>query len=114
MVPDNIGSRKYGAVIESPAVTESAAAWADVLLVTGTTLVNGSLPAFLGTKPVIFYKTTIAGAAYLMGWERFCACNFRERPGLICRRMRRFGTHGNLKRHEVPCMANQHIYQRRN
>lgn len=75
MDPDNIGSLKYGAVIESPVVTESAVAWADLLLVTGTTVVNGTLPAFLGAKPVVFYGTTIAGAAYLMGWERFCACS---------------------------------------
>lgn len=26
-------------------------------------------------KPVIFYGTTIAGAAYLMGWDRFCAAS---------------------------------------
>ncbi|WP_319407884.1 Rossmann-like domain-containing protein [uncultured Desulfosarcina sp.] len=73
MDPDNIGSRKYGPVIESPDNTPTAIAWADLLLVTGTTIVNGSLPAFLGSKPVIFYGTTIAGAAHLMGWERFCA-----------------------------------------
>ena len=48
-------------------------AWCDLLLVTGTTLVNGTLPIFLGAKPIVFYGTTIAGAAYLMGWERFCA-----------------------------------------
>ncbi|MDX9851671.1 MAG: DUF364 domain-containing protein [Anaerolineaceae bacterium] len=74
MDPDNIGYSKYGVVIESPEVAKDAVAWADMLLVTGTTVVNGTLPAFVGVKPVIFYGTTIAGAAYLMGWERFCAC----------------------------------------
>jgi hypothetical protein len=69
---DNIGARKFGVVIESPEATDDAIAWADLLLVTGTTLVNGSLPQFLGRKPVVFYGTTIAGAAGLMGWERFC------------------------------------------
>lgn len=69
---DNIGSRKCGALIESPEAAETALAWADLLLVTGTTLVNGTLPAFVGSKPVLFYGTTIAGAAHLMGWERFC------------------------------------------
>lgn len=73
MDPENIGNKKYGAVIESPDHTPAALAWADLLLVTGTTIVNGTLPAFVGDKPVIFYGTTIAGAAYLMGWERFCA-----------------------------------------
>ncbi len=75
MDQDNIGSRKYGAVIESAEVTEAVVAWADLLLVTGTTLVNGTLPAFVDAKPVIFYGTTIAGAAHLMGWDRFCACS---------------------------------------
>lgn len=73
MDPDNIDCNKYGTIIESPKYTASAITWADVLLVTGTTIVNGTLPAFLGNKPVIFYGTTIAGAALLMGWERFCA-----------------------------------------
>ena len=74
MDQENIGQMKFGVVIESPAETQSAVQWADVLLVTGTTVVNGTLPEFLGIKPVLFYGTTIAGAAFLMGWERFCAC----------------------------------------
>jgi hypothetical protein len=69
---DNIGKRKFGAMVESPMAAQAAMAWADLLLVTGTTLVNGTLTDFLGSKPVLFYGTTIAGAAYLMGWERFC------------------------------------------
>jgi hypothetical protein len=73
MDPDNIGSKKHGAEIESPDNTSAAIDWADLLVVTGTTIVNGTLPVFLGNKPVIFYGTTIAGAAYLMGWERLCA-----------------------------------------
>lgn len=75
MDPENIGRRKYGTVIESPEAKKDAAAWADLLLVTGTTVVNGTLPDFLTDKPVIFYGTTVAGAAHLMGWERFCACS---------------------------------------
>ncbi len=73
MDEDSIGSRKFGVVIESPDNTAAAVDWADLLLVTGTTISNGTLSAFVGEKPVIFYGTTIAGAAYLMGWERFCA-----------------------------------------
>ena len=72
MDTDNIGEDKFGVVVESPAAAPAAAEWADLMLVTGTTLVNGTLPDFLGEKPVIFYGTTIAGAAYLMGWARFC------------------------------------------
>jgi hypothetical protein len=71
---DNIGSRPFGITIEGPEATAAVIQWADVLLVTGSTLVNGTIGSFLMNKPVIFYGTTIAGAASLMGWERFCAC----------------------------------------
>jgi len=75
MDPDNIGSKKFNVTIEDPENTEDAISWADLLLVTGTTLVNSTIEPFLGNKPVIFYGTTIAGAAHLMGWEQFCACS---------------------------------------
>jgi uncharacterized protein (DUF4213/DUF364 family) len=70
---DNIGTRKFGVEIEGPVQTASAVNWADMLTVTGTTLVNDTIGNFLNDKPIIFYGTTIAGAAHLMGWERFCA-----------------------------------------
>jgi hypothetical protein len=71
--PVNIGTDKFGVTVEGPGKTDEAVQWADVLLVTGTTLVNDTIGPFLTGKPVIFYGTTIAGAACLMGWERFCA-----------------------------------------
>jgi hypothetical protein len=72
MDPDNIGTPKFGVTIESAEDTEEAVEWADLLLVTGTVLANGTITPLLGKKPIIFYGTTVAGAAYLMGWERFC------------------------------------------
>jgi hypothetical protein len=71
--PDNIGQKKFGIAVEGPEATDDAVAWADLLLVTGTTLTNDTIGRFLTGKPVIFYGTTIAGAAHLMGWDRFCA-----------------------------------------
>ncbi|MBW1997678.1 MAG: hypothetical protein JRJ29_06905 [Deltaproteobacteria bacterium] len=71
--PDNIGTVKFGVLVEGPDSTADAVAWADLLLVTGTTLVNGTIQDFLHIKPLLFYGTTIAGAAYLMDWDRFCA-----------------------------------------
>jgi hypothetical protein len=71
--PDNIDTQKFGVMIEGPEKTQDAVAWADLLLVTGTTLVNNTVADFLNGKPLIFYGTTIAGAAHLMNWERFCA-----------------------------------------
>lgn len=73
--PDNIGQKKFGILVEGPEATDEAVEWADLLLVTGTTLTNDTIGRFLSGKPVIFYGTTIAGAAYLMGWERFCAAS---------------------------------------
>lgn len=73
--PDNIGQMRHGAFIEGGDATDDVLHWADLLLVTGTTLANGSIDMFLGRLPVVFYGTTIAGAASIMGWERFCPCS---------------------------------------
>jgi hypothetical protein len=72
--PDNIGTQKFGVLVEGPEAREEVMDWADLLLVTGSTVANGTIEQFVGKKPVIFYGTTVAGAAALMGWERFCAC----------------------------------------
>ncbi len=71
---DNIGATRFNTLIEGLEATDEVIRWADLLLVTGTTIVNGTIEQFLGEKPVLFYGTTIAGPAHLMGWERFCAC----------------------------------------
>ncbi len=73
MDKQNIGTEKFGISIEGPEKTDEAVEWADILLVTGTVLVNDTITSFLSAKPTIFYGTTIAGAAHLMGWERFCS-----------------------------------------
>ena len=72
--PDNIGTVKFGVAVEDEPATDAVIEWADLLLVTGTTLVNNTLDRFIGKKPVLFYGTTIAGAAYLMQWDKFCHC----------------------------------------
>ncbi len=71
--PDNIGTFQYNAEILGPDGAAEALDWADLLVVTGSTLANDTIGDFLGDKPVIFYGTTVAGAASLMGWQRFCA-----------------------------------------
>ncbi len=70
--PDNIGQEKYGTVVEGPETSQEALDWADLIVSTGTVIVNDTLEDFLRNKPVIFYGTTIAAAADIMGWERFC------------------------------------------
>jgi len=70
--PDNIGARKFQITVEGPGNVKDVIDWADLLLVTGTTLVNGTIGDFLGQKPILFYGTTIAGTAHLMKWDWFC------------------------------------------
>ena len=70
--PDNIGQTKFSVKIEAPESTEDAIAWCDLLLVTGSTIVNGTADRFIGEKPVIFYGTTIAGPARILGLDRIC------------------------------------------
>lgn len=73
--PDNIGQRKANVLVEGPESSQAVCDWADLLVVTGTTLVNDTIEEFLNEKPIIFYGTTVAGAASLMGWPRFCPCS---------------------------------------
>lgn len=70
--PDNIGQVKRGVLVEGPESAADVLQWAELLVVTGTTLANDSIGRFLTGKPVLFYGTTIAGAASLMQWDRFC------------------------------------------
>jgi hypothetical protein len=73
--PDNIGATKLGVAISGPASSPQGIAWCDVILATGSTIVNGTLPEFLDTgKRVIFYGVTIAAAAKILGLERYCEC----------------------------------------
>lgn len=73
---ERIGTEHFGIIVENgETARDDALEWADVVLVTGSTLANGTIGPFLTLdKPVIFYGTTIAGAAYLLGLERFCEC----------------------------------------
>ncbi len=72
--PDNTGRIINGVKIESGICDfEEVAAWCDLILVTGSTVVNGTIDSFLNVKkPVIFYGTTIAGVAATLGLKRFC------------------------------------------
>ncbi len=71
--PENIGQTKYSVKVEGAEATEDAVGWCDLLLVTGSTIVNGTVGRFIGDKPAIFYGTSIAGAAQALGLTRFCS-----------------------------------------
>jgi len=72
--PDNIGRKKCGVIIEDVSLTKEILSWADIVLATGTTVVNNTLTPLLIEKPIIFYGVTIAGVAYLKGYEQYCFC----------------------------------------
>jgi len=72
--PDNLGQKRCGVLIEDVARTKEILFWADVILATGTTVVNDTLTPLLIEKPIIFYGVTISGVAYLKGYEQYCFC----------------------------------------
>jgi len=72
--PDNVGQKRCGVIIEDVAYTKEILSWADLILATGTTVVNNTLTSLLIEKPIIFYGVTIAGVAYLRGYEQYCFC----------------------------------------
>jgi len=71
--PDNIGKEFFGVRIEGPEQEREAVSWAELLVVTGSTVANGSIGHFLAERPTIVFGVSAAGAAAVMGWERFCA-----------------------------------------
>lgn len=73
--PENVGRTQAGVLVESAENTEEVIGWADVVLATGTVLVNGTITCILSHKPTVFYGVTIAGAAALLGYERYCPCS---------------------------------------
>jgi uncharacterized protein (DUF4213/DUF364 family) len=68
----NIGTEKFGVSIEGPDQTKEILSWCDLVLATGSMAVNGTITGIGATKPVIFYGVTIAGAAQLLGYRRYC------------------------------------------
>jgi len=72
--PDNVGQKKCGVLIEDVFHTKEILSWADLIVATGTTVVNDTLTSLLIEKPIIFYGITIAGVAYLKGYEQYCFC----------------------------------------
>ena len=72
--PGNVGQKRCGVLIEDVAHTKEILSWAGVILATGTTVVNNTLTSLLIEKPIIFYGVTIAGVAFLKGYEQYCFC----------------------------------------
>jgi hypothetical protein len=75
---DNIGARKFGVEIWNGAArTADLVDAADVVVITGTTIVNGTFDAIRRAiqdrgKDYLVYGVTAAGASKLAGFERVC------------------------------------------
>jgi uncharacterized protein (DUF4213/DUF364 family) len=79
--PDNIGTDRFGVPIwDGESRAEALVRWADGVLMTGTTLVNGTFDPIweemeaTGT-PAILFGVTAAAMAHLFGFERLCPCS---------------------------------------
>ncbi|MEA3312852.1 MAG: DUF364 domain-containing protein [Caldisericota bacterium] len=69
-----VGKKVNGVLIEVEESTSRNIEWADLLWITGTTVVNNTIEQFLNVKKdKVFYGTTIAGAAYILNLKRFCS-----------------------------------------
>ena len=82
MVSDlaSAGETRSGVKILDGARPEPLFESCPLVLITGTTLVNGTIDALLELafrleNRVVFYGTTVAGAARLLGLERWCVCS---------------------------------------
>jgi hypothetical protein len=74
MDPDNIGSEKAGIAVEPAENWQACMDWADIAVITGSTVVNNTIGQFRTSKPALYYGTTIAGPARILGLAHFCHC----------------------------------------
>lgn len=75
MDEDNIGRNYYGIVIESYQKNQEVISWSDLVLATGSTIVNNTIQDILRWskgKPIYFYGVTIAALAYEFNLNRLC------------------------------------------
>lgn len=73
--PENIGQESYGVMVEDgrSAYESIIHGGADLILCTGSTICNGTIVDYLDLDTeVLFFGTSISGAAPLMGLKRVC------------------------------------------
>lgn len=72
--PDNIGQIRCGVRINDAAQNAEHVAWADIVLSTGSVLVNDTYHELQQGKPIIYYGVTAAGLAKMFNLSRICFC----------------------------------------
>jgi hypothetical protein len=75
-----IGRMRYGFWVQDGMEYYEIFENCQILLITGSTLMNGTIDGLMDAASrcesrTVFYGTTIAGAAYLLGLERPCPCS---------------------------------------
>ncbi len=71
--PDNIGKIKSEVQVEGYEATNEILEWCDVIVATGSTIVNSTITDYCKHTPALFFGTTGAAACHIMGLQRFCA-----------------------------------------
>ncbi len=72
--PDNIGKVRCGVPIYDAAMNAEHVRWADIVLATGSVLVNDTYHELQQGKPIIYYGVTAAGLAKMFNFPRYCYC----------------------------------------
>lgn len=72
--PDNIGQVRSGVMMQDAAKNAENAKWADIVLSTGSVLVNDTYRELNHGKPVLYYGVTVAGLAKMFDLPRVCFC----------------------------------------
>jgi len=70
--PEKIDTIQSEVRVEDSSAYKDIKEWADLILATGTTLVNNTIDNCPGYTPIIFYVITISGAAKLLHLNHFC------------------------------------------
>ena len=74
MDEENVGMKKYGVIIEPVEQTAELINWSNIVLATGSTVINNTYRSLLRDKPVIFYGVSVTGVAYLTNCGHYCYC----------------------------------------
>jgi hypothetical protein len=74
MDEDNVGTERYGVLIEPVEKTPEMIDWSNIVLATGSTVINNTYRSLLRDKPVIFYGVSVTGVAYLTDCGHYCYC----------------------------------------
>ncbi len=72
--PDNIGHFRCGVQIDDAAHNAANVRWSDIVLSTGSVLVNDTFHDLQQGKPIIYYGVTAAGLTKMFNLPRICFC----------------------------------------